>query len=246
MYKNTDFNSNLVCNTNPISKPNIIFCIPGNSFSDKFFASWTDTITSLTHKYNIKYINKFSSQVNFARTLCLGANVLNGPDQIPFDGNYKYDALIWLDSDMVFTSKMIDYLIFMTLNKHKVFSGIYAMDGGTQLCCVQDWDIEVYKKTGSFKFISVDEGNELIQNNKHIQMCAYAGMGCMGIRYGVFEDSRLKYPWFFRNISVISDDIVEGASEDVSFIRNMIDAGIIDGVMVDLSLRFGHEKKIVY
>ncbi len=77
-------------------------------------------------------------------------------------------------------------------------------------------------------------------------MCAYVGMGCMGIRYGVFEDSRLKYPWFFRNISVISDDIVDGTSEDVSFIRNMIDAGIIDGVMVDLSLRFGHEKKIVY
>lgn len=64
--------------------------------------------------------------------------------------------------------------------------------------------------------------------------------------YGILEDTRFKYPWFFRNIEKIGDNIVDGSSEDVSFIRNMIDSGVIDGVMVDLSLRFGHEKRVVY
>ena len=40
--------------------------------------------------------------------------------------------------------------------------------------------------------------------------------------------------------------IREGTSEDVSFIRNLIDGGIIDGIMVNLQLRFGHEKTAVY
>ena len=42
--------------------------------------------------------------VNFARCKCLGANVLRGPDQIPWDGKLKYDYQLWIDSDIVFDS----------------------------------------------------------------------------------------------------------------------------------------------
>ena len=40
--------------------------------------------------------------VNFARCKCLGANVLRGPKQIPWDGKLKYDYQLWIDSDIVF------------------------------------------------------------------------------------------------------------------------------------------------
>ena len=238
-------NSNYIIGLPP-PPSNIIICVPGNTFTDKFLMSWTEMITSLQGKYNFKISNRCSSQVNFARAMCLGAAVLRGPDQKPFNGQLKYDAIIWLDSDMVFTPELIDKLIQMTLHKYKVCSGIYAMDGGSHLCCVKDWDEEYYKKNGSFKFISVKEGQEFIENKQNIQHCAYVGMGCMGIRYGVLEDERFKYPWFFRNIAVINENVVDGTSEDVSFIRNMIDSGVIDNVAVDLSLRFGHEKRIIY
>jgi hypothetical protein len=92
----------------------------------------------------------------------------------------------------------------------------------------------------------VTQGENLINQGQQMMKCAYAGMGCMGIRYGILEDTRFKYPCFFRNIEKIGDNIVDGSREDVSFIRNMIDSGVIDGVMVDLSLRFGHEKRVVY
>ena len=231
-------------------KPTVIFCIPGNHFSNKFFESWTLTIMNISHKYNIILSNQYSSQVNFARALCLGANVLDGPDQKPFgNGKHKYDVIMWLDSDMVFMPQMIDILIEKCIKQYKVVSGIYAMDGGQQLCCVKNWDEDYYKKNGTFQFLSVKEGAELVKTNKNMLECAYVGMGCMAMRYGVLEDTRFKYPWFFRNITSFNDDgkiITEGTSEDVSFIRNMIDSGIITGVMVDLSLRFGHEKSVVY
>ena len=40
--------------------------------------------------------------VNFARCKCLGANVLRGPNQIPWDGKLAYDYQLWIDSDIVF------------------------------------------------------------------------------------------------------------------------------------------------
>ena len=40
--------------------------------------------------------------VNFARCKVLGANVLRGPKQIPWDGKLNYDYQLWIDSDIVF------------------------------------------------------------------------------------------------------------------------------------------------
>ena len=43
--------------------------------------------------------------MNFARCKCLGANVLRGPDQIPWDGKLNYDYQLWIDSDIVFSTE---------------------------------------------------------------------------------------------------------------------------------------------
>ena len=51
---------------------------------------------------SIQISQDYSSMVNFARCKCLGANVLRGPDQIPWDGKLNYDYQLWIDSDIVF------------------------------------------------------------------------------------------------------------------------------------------------
>lgn len=235
-------------------KKTVVICIPGNKFSNVFLKCWTETIIRVneTKKYYLYLSNAYSSQVNFARAMCLGADVLAGPDQKPFQGNINYDVILWLDSDMVFNSTMILELIESCLTEYPVVSGIYALEGGQQLCCVRDWDIEYYKQNGSFQFLSCKEGEQLISENNHWIKCAYTGMGCMAIRKGILEDPRIKYPWFFCDLKKMPSTnpnipyICDGTSEDVSFIRNLVDNGIIDGIMVNLKWRFGHEKTCIY
>ena len=108
---------------------------------------------------------------------------------------------------------------------------------------------EYYKEHGTFEFLSVEEGARRIANMQPYVKAAYVGFGCLALRYGVIEHKDFKYPWFFRNIIQFEKDgriITDGTSEDVSFIRNLIDNKIIDCVIVNLELRFGHEKTIVY
>jgi|UniRef100_A0A6C0IKW1 hypothetical protein len=234
-------------------RPVILLCVPGNTFSGRFLKCWTGALMGLAEKYEIIFANAYSSQVNFARTLCLGADVLRGPDQKPFDGKIKYDVMFFLDSDMVFSGDMINNLVQKCLHeKNKIISGTYAMDGGEMMTCVENWDEEFYVKNGHFKFMDAKDAEERVKSEKHMVKCGYAGMGCMAIPYGMLEDERMKYPWFFKDINKFTNkgpdgqSIHEGMSEDVSFIRNLIDAGIIDGVWVDLKMRFGHEKMTVF
>ena len=58
--------------------------------------------------------------VNFARCKCLGANVLRGPDQIPWDGKLKYDYQLWIDSDIVFNSEKFYQLILMSIPEEAI------------------------------------------------------------------------------------------------------------------------------
>ncbi len=51
---------------------------------------------------SIQISQDYSSMVNFARCKCLGANVLRGPNQIPWDGKLEYDYQLWIDNDIVF------------------------------------------------------------------------------------------------------------------------------------------------
>jgi hypothetical protein len=235
-------------------KITVVFCIPGRQFSDKFFMCWTETLSAMikSNKYEIAVSNKYSSQVNFARAMCLGANVLAGPDQQPFQGQLNYDLLVWLDSDILFNFAMIEALIESCLKIYPVVSGVYAMEGGKQLCCVENWNVEHYMRNGSFEFMSIEKRVELLESGKEWMKCAYTGMGCMAIRKGIFEDSRLKYPWFFCDLKKLPSlnpnvpYICDGTSEDVSFIRNLIESGIIEFVLVSLKLKFGHEKTTVF
>ena len=235
----------------PQKKPVVVLCMPGDRFSRRFIQFYTEAIMTMSDRYEVVVSSHYSSQVNFARALCLGADARRGHMQKPFDGKLPYDAIFWLDSDMVYSGEMICRLIDKCLTKKAIVSGAYAMEGGHQLACVEKWDEDFYLKNGCFHFITPKEAEEKIKVDPMVK-CAYAGMGCMAIPYGIFEDDRLTYPWFFRDITKFDasdpsgNTIWEGMSEDVSFMRNLIESGVIDGVWVDLNIRFGHEKSTVF
>ena len=190
--------------------------------------------------------------MNLARGMCLGANIIHGPKQTPFQGKINYDVILWVDPDIVFNYEMLLSLVEVCIHQYPVVSGVYPMENEKDLCCVKDWDMHYYRTHGKFKYLTIEESKQLIESNQPYVKCAYVGMGCMAIRRGIFEDPRFHYPWFFSNIKQIPSEnpeipyIYDGTSEDVSFVRNLIESGVIDGVLVNLKLRFGREKMVVY
>ena len=248
----------------PERKKTIVFCIPGREFSNRFLVSWTQTMHDLweSGKYNVLVSSQYSSCVHFARAKCLGASVMRGENQKPFNGQLPYDALVWIDSDIVFRPQDVVALIEATAI-HPIVSGAYMMEDGGHFCCVENWDTNYYRENGGcFKFVTPERVAEYAESTgmTYMPVC-YAGLGFCAFRYGVLEDPRLKYPWFYGPVQRIPtggtaagagagdenapSELVDMMSEDVALFRNITDAGIVDAVMLHTGIRVGHEKKLV-
>jgi hypothetical protein len=81
----------------------IVFCLPGRGCSFIFLKAFVQLCFDIVQNgMSIQISQDYSSMVNFARCKCLGANVLRGPKQIPWDGKLQYDYQLWIDSDIVF------------------------------------------------------------------------------------------------------------------------------------------------
>ena len=75
----------------------VVFCLPGRGVSYTFLKSFVSLCFDLVQSgASIQISQDYSSMVNFARCKCLGANVLRGPNQLPWDGKLNYDYQLWL------------------------------------------------------------------------------------------------------------------------------------------------------
>ena len=77
----------------------IVFCLPGRGCSFVFLKNFVQLCFDMVqNNMSIQISQDYSSMVNFARCKVLGANVLRGPDQKPWDGKLEYDYQLWIDS----------------------------------------------------------------------------------------------------------------------------------------------------
>jgi GT2 family glycosyltransferase len=166
--------------------------------------------------------------------LCLGADVLRGKNQKPFNDEIEYDYTMWIDSDQVFTPKDFEKL----LNHNKdIVSGLYMMADMKHFACVKDWDVDYFRKHGTFKFLTPED----LKDKKNLIEVSYNGFGWMLIKKGVFEN--LEYPWFKGIDYDLGDGVVDFSSEDASFCKRVIENGY--KVFVDPQVIVGHEKTVV-
>jgi GT2 family glycosyltransferase len=212
----------------------VVFCLPGSSFGGKFLERWTDLVAyCLSHGIRPVLSRREACNIYYVRNMCLGADVMRGKDQKPFDGKLDYDFIMWIDSDILFNQQQ-----FMKLLSHDadIVSGVYLMEDGKSLATVKEWDEEYFKKNGHFNFLTIQE----ISGKEELIEVAYTGMGFMLIKRGVFE--RLEYPWF-RPLEKKIGDMVDFTMEDVAFCLRAREAGF--KILVDPAVRVGHEKKVV-
>jgi GT2 family glycosyltransferase len=213
----------------------IVLCLPGREYSGNFLCSFTELVMRLTSLgAEVKISQQYSSMVNSARCLVAGADVMRGKWQKPFNG-LDYDYMMWIDSDIRFTSDQ--FLQLYEMNKD-IAAGWYAQPGAPNgnyfTPVVEKMDNSYFLSNGYFQFLRVKDF-ELKQNPFKAD---YIGFGWVLIKQGVFE--KLSYPWFAPRKLSVSGEVADMCSEDVAFCLDARDAGF--DLWVNPKVRVGHEK----
>jgi hypothetical protein len=212
----------------------VVFCLPGRSFSGEFLSCWTDLYyRCLANGITPILSQRYSCNIYYVRTNCLGADVTRGKNQKPFNGKLDYDYIMWIDSDIIFNSDQ-----FMKLLSHQkdICSGLYLMQGGKNYATVETWDEDFFAKHGYFKFMSPED----IKNKTELIKVNYTGMGWMLVKKGVYES--IEYPWF-EPIRKEINGYTDFTMEDVAFCHKAIENNY--DIHIDPTVIVGHEKTVV-
>ena len=212
----------------------IVFCLPGRGVSYIFLKNFVQLCFDLVQNgAAIQISQDYSSMVNFARCKCLGANVLRGPDQKPWDGNLKYDYQLWIDSDIVFDTEKFYKLLAMDKD---IAAGWYCTEDGRTSSVAHWLEEDDFRKNGG---VMNHETLESLSKRKKPFTVDYTGFGWVLIKNGVFE--KLPYPWFAPKMQVFeSGEVQDMCGEDVSFCLDAMEAGY--EIWCDPTIRVGHEK----
>ena len=171
--------------------------------------------------------------VNFARCKVLGANVLRGPKQVPWDGRLNYDYQLWIDNDIVFDTEKFYRLVAMDKD---IAAGWYMTEDGRTTSVAHWLEEDDFKNNGG---VMNHETGETMQKRRKPFTVDYTGFGWVLIKKGVFES--LEYPWFAPKMQVFdSGEVQDMCGEDVSFCLDAKEAGY--EIWCDPKIRVGHEK----
>jgi hypothetical protein len=122
----------------------VVFCLPGGSFSGRFLDCWTELLAwSLGNGIKPVLSRRQSCNIYYVRNMCLGADVMRGPAQKPFDGKVDYDYVMWIDADMVFTPAQFARLLS---HDKDIAAGLYRMEGAREFATVKEWDEGYFRK----------------------------------------------------------------------------------------------------
>ena len=170
--------------------------------------------------------------------MCLGGDNLRGIDQKPFGGQFDYDYIMWIDSDVVFTP---DHFFKLLQDDKDIVSGLYMMSDNTHYATVEDWDDDFFLKHGHFQFLN----REMVQAKQGKLFTAdYTGFGWVLVKKGVFES--LQYPWFqpvWTEYNIDGKIVRDFTMEDVAFCKMIKEKGY--DVWIDPAVIVGHEKVMV-
>ena len=221
----------------------IVFCLPGRGVSYVYLKNFVQLCFDLVQcGASIQISQDYSSMVNFARCKCLGANVLRGPNQIPWDGKLEYDYQLWIDSDIVFNSEKF-FQLFLDANpegekQREIVAGWYCTEDGRTTSVAHWLEEDDFRSNGG---VMNHETIESMSKRKKPFTVDYTGFGWLLIKKGVFEHEGLPYPWFAPKMQVFeSGDVQDMCGEDVSFCLDAIEAGF--KIWCDPRIRVGHEK----
>jgi GT2 family glycosyltransferase len=177
------------------------------------------------------------------RNQCLGAKPELGPNQKPFQGQFKYDYIMWFDSDQEWRVKDFNALLQIMRERPeiKALTAVYprvAEDRSdvSTICSITKHPNGIISQ----RLLTAAEVDELPELGK----VDASGLGFCIMRSGVIES--IDYPWFMPVFSIDKKirKPVFFMSEDMALFVRLKEAGI--DLWCASKIRIGHEKEKTY
>jgi hypothetical protein len=200
---------------------------PGQSVISDYLISLLNTVAELGKRdITWGFSSQYSSHVATAREASLnGSNHNNIKDSRPFQGEFTYDKILWIDSDIMFTPEDV---IKAYESPYDVVSGAYTLASG---------EVVAYEKIAGMPF-SMDD----IKNKTEPFKISSAGMGFFCMKSGIFES--FSRPWFQSVEATVDFDGEQFTfplvGEDISLCKRITDAGF--EIWLDPSIKLIHQK----
>lgn len=210
---------------------NVVITTPGSKLEAEYVKSLMATIHTLqANNISWLYQNEYASLVTNAREATItGSRNLEVFNSSPGKGQYTYDKIFCIDSDIVWNPEQ--FLRLYSSDK-SVISAVYFEAQGT--------DAMIHKNKNDFRPTSREELQLLQQLGEPIEVYG-VGLGFMCIKSGVFES--LKRPWFglgkvIQEVDGVTYELPLG--EDLYFCERVAEQG--HKVFVDPNIIVGHIK----
>lgn len=209
---------------------NVIIATPGNSFTPGYMRSILVTTTILNQEgLTWNFLNQGGSLVSMARESTIGGVDTNNIEMTePCSGDFTYDKIMWIDSDIEWSPK--DFFTLYNSDKD-IISGCYLME---------DRHIPIYNQPRGGMM-----PEQLLYERKEPFKIAGAGFGFLCVKQGVFE--KMPRPWFgpvpVPNYNEKTGERTEDfilVGEDLSWCTKAINCGF--DIWVDPSVRVIHQK----
>lgn len=204
---------------------NIVFATPANSFTPSYLRSLLISTRAIEQEgLTWNFLSRGGSLVAMAREETIGGWDTNNVNmKKPCSGEFTYDMIMWIDSDIAWEPADI----FKLYNSKKdIISGCYLMENRS---------IPIYNQPrgGMMPESMLDDYTKPFK-------VAGCGFGFLGVKSGVFEN--MPRPWFGPESVPDGDngEVFLLIGEDLSWCTKAIKAGF--DIWVDPSVRVVHQK----
>lgn len=210
-----------------MSKPhfNIVFATPANSFTPNYLRSLLISTRAVEQEgLTWNFLSQGGSLVSMARESTIGGYDTNNIDmKAPCSGDFTYDMIMWIDSDIMWEPTDIFKLY---KSDKEIISGCYLME---------DRHIPIYQQPRGGMM-----PEQMLDDYKKPFKVAGCGFGFLAVKSGVFEN--MPRPWF--GPESIPDgeggEVFMLVGEDLSWCTKAIKAGF--DIWVDPDVRVIHQK----
>lgn len=211
---------------------NIVIATPGSTMHPAYVESLIDTLRWCEGKnLTYRWLNKYSSFVPSARELtATNTYVHNWETNTIGSGEFTYDTIVWIDSDISWDVPMFERLI---RSPHDIISGLYQTAPEGTVAVAMDNGQGLPRKANKVEFLLWEDPFEAWG----------VGFGFVAMKGGVFE--KIPRPWFeIEKIRWPEHSFDTNVGEDYSWCVRARRAGF--AVMVDPLIKVRHHKDVTY